>query len=105
MITLVIGTRMFVYEWNSDYHINPLIIKQKLSCNTDGRLKNIINNFKIFKPYFEDHGIDKFRNPSIKDIETKFSKCLNETFSIIPVARRNRTKISLAATAGMRLFK
>jgi hypothetical protein len=55
-------------------------------------------NFK----YFLDNGIDKIKN--ILELETKFSKCIKKAHELIPKNRKNRTKINLAATAGMRML-
>jgi len=38
------------------------------------------------------------------ELQKSFSACVQQAHNIIPEYRKNRTKISLAATAGMRLF-
>ena len=97
---------MFIYEWNNDYHKNPLIIKQVTACNNEGKTIIQIIFFKyIFKKSIKGTGIDKLYNPTQENIDLKFSGCLNKTYGLIPDERKNRTKISLLATAGMRLFR
>jgi hypothetical protein len=49
-----------------------------------------------------EQGIDKIKNKT--ELIQKFTPCMNKAHSLIPENRKNRTKISLAATAGMRLL-
>lgn len=81
------GTKMHVYEWNSEFSPNkthPLDIREIGSCTTD------------------DNGIDKIKDKD--DLHRKFNKCMRQAHSLVPESRKNRTKISLAATGGIRLM-
>ena len=50
-----------------------------------------------------DKGIDKFTSKN--DVILSFFDCMQQAGKMIPAARKSRTYISLAATAGMRLLK
>lgn len=59
-----------------------------------------LNKFEVLTT--KDNGIDKIKDKT--ELVTKFSKCIQKAQKLIPEERKNRTKISLAATAGMRLL-
>lgn len=79
---------MFIYEWESTYSPEEkerLVVNQIDHCITD------------------DNGVDKIAD--IVELKQMFSKCITKAHKLIPSGRKNRTKISLAATAGMRLLE
>lgn len=81
------GTKMHVYEWNSEFSPNKthdLEISEIGSCETD------------------DKGIDKIKDR--EDLRRKFEKCIKKAHELVPDSRKNRTKISLGATGGIRLL-
>lgn len=52
---------------------------------------------------FTDNGVDKITD--IVELERMFAKCIAKAHELIPKDRKDRTKINLAATAGMRLLE
>jgi hypothetical protein len=50
-----------------------------------------------------DGGLSNYQTED--EVEIKFSDCIDQANSIIPLKEKSRTKIYLAATAGMRLLE
>lgn len=79
---------MYVYSWPGGLSAasgDNVPIKQYFSCTTN------------------DKGIDKFSSKN--DVILSFFDCMQQAGKKIPATRKERTYISLAATAGMRLLK
>jgi hypothetical protein len=53
--------------------------------------------------FIKDSGIDKIKSKS--ELIEKFGICVKQAEDRIPIGRRHRTHIALAATAGMRLLR
>lgn len=56
----------------------------------------------INKTTNKDKGIDKIKDR--EDLRRKFEKCIKKAHELVPDSRKNRTKISLGATGGIRLL-
>jgi hypothetical protein len=52
------------------------------------------NSFK------KDNGVHKMK--SVNNISEAFENCMKQARSVLPTSRKNRTLVTLAATAGMR---
>ncbi|CAF0993809.1 unnamed protein product [Brachionus calyciflorus] len=82
------GTRMYVYEYNSDFQniLNSNVTIQQIgSCKTKEKGISLIKNYL--------------------DVTRTFSICIKMAKSLIPSQKWNETYITLKATAGMRLLE
>lgn len=100
---------MFIYEWDSTYRPEDkqkLIVNQVDHCITDGNHRSLLQNrmqLILVSDYFLDNGVDKIMD--MVELKHMFSKCIAKAHELIPEDRKDRTKINLAATAGMRLLE
>lgn len=79
-----------------------LKIEQVTSCITEGKIDHI-NVSQFIRFLFKDNGIDKIKSED--ELRSKFGRCVSRADEIVPADRKNRTRISLVATAGMRLME
>ncbi|XP_050980890.1 ectonucleoside triphosphate diphosphohydrolase 1 isoform X2 [Labeo rohita] len=79
-------TSVFIYEWPAEKENNTGMVRQKHTCNVEGK------------------GISSYSNNPV-GAGRSLQKCMEEAKKTIPAHRHHETPVYLGATAGMRLLK